>query len=104
MEVVRTRWTGGGSRSGACLTEVIVYFCCLPCVALMALYVEPSLARDGRTGAVAISRHTMWCGFSRFVFGPKYLSEVSNQALARPCTCDAAVFSTDAEAASKQAP
>ena len=49
-----------------------------------------------------IARHV--AGISRFVFGPKYLSEVSNQALARPYTCDAGDFRMDAKQASKQAP
>ena len=37
MVLVRTRWTGGGSRSGACLTEVIVY-------SLLFVVVSPRLA------------------------------------------------------------
>ena len=39
----------------------------------------------------------MWCGFSRAVFSPNCLSQPSEQALAGPYTCDAAIFSTAAE-------
>ena len=41
--------------------------------------------------------HGMWCGFSRAVFSPNCLSQPSEQALAGPYTCDAAIFSTAAE-------
>ena len=65
----------------------------------MALYVEPSLARDSATscnGAVAI-----WCGFLWVAFGLKYLSELSNQALAGPYTCNTDDFSASAKAVLK---
>ena len=48
--------------------------------------------------------HAMWCGFSRAVFSPKYLSEPSEQAPAGPYTSDAEYFRMDAGRPQKQAP